>query len=68
MSLSEARSYVGKHVRLVWQDRKGQNIEADCYVFSVAFVSVYGPCLITSEGDISLGRIVSCTESAEQVA
>lgn len=68
MSLAEARSYVDRHVRLVWRDRKGQIIEAECYVFSVAFVSVYGPCLITSEGDISLERIVSCTEAAAKAA
>lgn len=60
MEIGEARQYAGQRVSLTWTDRKGDALTQVVDVFEVNFVPFYGPCMITSEGEIRLDRIVSC--------
>lgn len=59
VTIQEAKQYVGRPVSLGWTGRKGDEIHDSVYVFSVGFVPMYGPCLITDKGEICLDRVVS---------
>jgi hypothetical protein len=58
VSIAEARSIVGKKVWLTWLDRKGMEVTRAVMVMEATFVPLYGPCLITSEGDVALNKVV----------
>lgn len=60
MTISEAKSFIGSEVELSWTDRHGDELHASTRVYSADFVPLYGPCLITDEGEIRLDRIVDC--------
>lgn len=60
MLISEAKSFVGQMVSLVWRDRKGNEVSKEAEVYDVGFVPLYGPCLITDQGEIRLDRVVEC--------
>ena len=60
MDISEARAFQNKTVDLTWHDRTGSALTRSAHVFEVAFIPLYGPCLLTTEGDIRLDRVVEC--------
>jgi hypothetical protein len=68
MELAEAKQFVDQSVLLSWTDRKGGVISDSVHVFEVNFVPFYGPCLITSAGEIRLDRIVHCALAASAKA
>jgi hypothetical protein len=60
MDISEARAFQNTTVELTWNDRTGTPLTKYAHIFEVAFIPLYGPCLVTTEGDIRLDRVVSC--------
>lgn len=60
MEISEARAFHNKSVQLTWTDRNGTAQTKPAHIFEVAFIPLYGPCLVTTEGDIRLDRVVDC--------
>jgi hypothetical protein len=60
MGIGEAREFLDKSVLLRWLDRKGIEVEEPLHISGVGFVPFYGPCLITSRGEIRLDRVLSC--------
>ena len=60
MDISQARTYQNRTVDLTWNDRTGAAQTKSAHVFEVAFIPLYGPCLVTTEGDIRLDRVVDC--------
>jgi len=60
MDIREARAFQNTTVDLTWHDRTGNPITSSAHVFEVAFIPLYGPCLVTTEGDIRLDRVVEC--------
>lgn len=65
MEISTAREFVNRNVNLCWTDRTGSSVSATVFIYEVNFVPFYGPCLITSNGDIRLDRIEACDFAAE---
>ncbi len=68
MGIGEARRFVNQSVKLSWFDRKGDEVSDTVQVLDVGFVPLYGPCLITSRGDIRLDRIRSCEPWSNRAA
>ena len=60
MHIKEARTLVGETVILTWQDRKGEEIREETFVYKADFVPMYGPCLFTDFGEIHVDRILTC--------
>ncbi len=60
MQIQEAKTFIGRQVALEWTDRKGALLTDVVDVYEVNFVPLYGPCMITSVGEIRLDRIQSC--------
>jgi hypothetical protein len=46
-----------------WRDRRGELNSEVVFVFQLQFIPYYGPCLITSSGEIHVDKI----DSAEPV-
>ena len=46
-------------VDLTWLDRKGESLQDSLYVYAVRFIPLYGPCLVTDLGEISVERVVT---------
>ena len=67
MTIQEAKSFVGTQLRLSWTGRKGDEQSDFVHVVSVGFVPLYGPCLITDIGEISLDRVMAATGLVEQM-
>lgn len=59
MSIEEARRYVGSPLRMAWIGSDGLELHDMLFVYSVDFVPLDGPCLITDRGEIRLGRVVA---------
>lgn len=57
MLISEAKPLIGQVIDLTYTDRSGQSATQSVEIFDVAFVPLYGPCLITDAGDIRLDRV-----------
>lgn len=68
MEIGEAKSFANQTVDLTWTDRKGQEVTDVVHVFDVEFLPLYGPCLVTSEGEIRLDRVCSCAAHARVAA
>lgn len=68
MEIAEARSYINRTVELIWLDRKGQELREIVQVLDVGFLPLYGPCLITSVGEIRLERVKDCLSTSLKVA
>jgi hypothetical protein len=68
MNLREAKSMRGRRVRLRWTDVNRSPHLAEADVFSVGFLPILGPCLITSAGDIRLDRILEAEELSDSKA
>ena len=68
MNIREARSIIGKTVSLTWLDRNGNSLQATTFIHKADFVPMYGPCLFTDEGEISLDRVVKFTAGAQEAA
>lgn len=59
MTIRDARSLVGADVSLTCRNRKGEETLLDVHVFSADFLPLYGPCLVTDEGEVPLDRVVA---------
>ena len=68
MDISKAKAYTNCTVTLGWTDRNGDVVSEVVHVLEVNFVPFYGPCFITSSGDIRLDRVVSCVATEAKVA
>lgn len=60
MGIHEAKRFLNSTVRVTWTNRKGDEISESLFVYEVGFVPLYGPCLVTSKGEIRLDRIQGC--------
>ena len=60
MDISEARAFQNTTVDLTWSDRTGTPVSRSAHILEVAFIPLYGPCLITTEGDNRLDRVMRC--------
>lgn len=60
MRLAEAKTYEGQTVSLTWVNRKGEEVCEAVDVYEVTFVPMYGPCLVTDVGNVSIDRVVTC--------
>jgi hypothetical protein len=65
MLISEAKAYVGYQVHVRYTDRAGREHNERVEIFDVAFVALYGPCLITDIGEIRLDRVIACENVAD---
>jgi hypothetical protein len=68
MDIHEAKAYLNQSVQLSWLDRRGHEVSDCVLVLDVSFVPLYGPCFITTNGDIRLDRITACELVAERAA
>lgn len=68
LEIQEARTYINQWVHLAWTDRRGREIQDVVQVYGVEFVPLYGPCLLTSGGDVRLDRVVACHVSEKRTA
>lgn len=57
MSLSEARSFIGKLCFIRWHDRNGQENELLSAVYDVTHIPLYGGYLVTDTSDIPLSHV-----------
>jgi hypothetical protein len=57
MSITEARSFVGKRCEITWTDRSGQEFKNVGTVQQTRFVPMYGAYLITETDEVSLEKI-----------
>ncbi len=60
LEIKEAKQFVGCNVALTYLDRRGLEVRELAQVFQVAFVPMYGPCLLTTIGEIRIDRVVTC--------
>ena len=67
MTIQEAKNYVGAQLQVSWTGRNGAKTET-VYVLKVEFVPLYGPCLITDIGEISLDRVIGFQSLQQQAA
>lgn len=68
MTINEAKSFVGSQLKVSWTGRKGDEMSDTVYVMNVGFVPLYGPCLITDIGEISLDRIIEYADDQQAAA
>lgn len=68
MHIQDARTFANQRVNLTWLDRRGAEISDLVDVYEVNFVPLYGPCMITSAGEIRLDRIQACSQKLEAIA
>ena len=59
MLLSDAQKMVGQTVVVSYQDRIGEIQTNVVEVFDACFVAMFGPCLVTDQGEIRLDRLVA---------
>jgi len=67
MTVREAKGCIGTQLNVTLSGRDGQKSET-INVLNVGFVPLYGPCLITDIGEISLDRVVGFTHFEHQAA
>lgn len=68
MEIQEAKSFANQRVHLTWVDRRGEQVSDLVDVYEVNFVPLYGPCMITSSGEIRIDRIRACALPAASIA
>ncbi|MCB0826073.1 MAG: hypothetical protein KDC26_07780 [Armatimonadetes bacterium] len=68
MLISEAKTLVGQCVNLTYTDRTGKEFTKLVEIFEVGFVPLYGPCMITDQGELRLDRIVGFEHASQQIA
>lgn len=68
MDIGEVKQFSNSSVELIWTDRNGRQIADTVFVFDVEFLPLYGPCLITSQGEIRLDRVSQCRMAAKIAA
>ena len=57
MSITEARSYVGKRCTITWIDRSGQEYKNTGLIQETKFVPMYGAYLITDADEVRLDKV-----------
>ena len=68
MVLQDARKLKNTEMALRWRDRHGDVQDEDVFIMQFQFVPMYGPCLITSHGEIPLEKIESAIPVAQRTA
>lgn len=65
VSLTEAKSYIGKVCAIDWLDRSGQEQRTVSTIHDATFVPLYGAYLVTDRDDIRLDRVSSLCPQGE---
>ncbi len=68
MLISEAKTLIGQVVLLTISDRAGRESNKMAEIFDVGFVPLYGPCVITDQGEFRLDRIMGWSEYRQSKA
>jgi hypothetical protein len=68
MLVSDAKKFVGFEVEMTYSDRNGDARLLHVEVFDVTFVPLYGPCVVTDQGDFRLDRITHIVHARVQAA
>lgn len=56
----DAKCFVGQCVEIEFRDRRKRVHRQSCEIYDIGFLPSFGPCLITSLGEIRLDRVLSC--------
>lgn len=64
MLISEAKTLIDQFVNVTYTDRNGAEITETVEIWDVAFVPLYGPCIICDAGELRLDRVVGCEVTA----
>lgn len=59
MELAQLKTLEGRVAEVAWTDRRGEILSQELEIYEVAFVPMYGPCLVTPVGNISVARVQS---------
>ena len=59
MVIQEARRLTNQEINLRWRDRNGTLNSEVVFVYQLQFIPFYGPCLITSAGEIHIEKVDS---------
>jgi hypothetical protein len=59
MLISEAKTLVGQTIALTYTDRTGKEFTEITEIYDVAFIPLYGPCMITDSGEVRLDRVLN---------
>lgn len=59
MVVQEARRLTNQEIDLRWRDRDGSLNGEVVFVYQLQFIPFYGPCLITSAGEIHIELVDS---------
>jgi hypothetical protein len=66
--IQEARRLANQEVLMQWHDRRGDRNSEVVFVFQLQFIPFYGPCLITSAGEIPIDKIEQVSPLAPKSA
>ncbi|MGC8861565.1 MAG: hypothetical protein ACP5R5_02195 [Armatimonadota bacterium] len=61
MYIQEAKQFLGRNVAVTYRDRHGDLHTRSLHVHDVAFVPIYGACLLGDMEEIWLDRVISIT-------
>lgn len=59
MLISEAKTLIGQTVALTYSDRTGSEFTEVTEIYDVAFIPLYGPCMLTDSGEVRLDRVLT---------
>lgn len=59
MLIPEARNYLGRRCSVTYRDRGGDQRTRTMRIDDIAFVPMYGPCLVGDVDDVWLDRVTS---------
>ena len=57
MSITEARTFVGKRCAITWTDRKGQEFQNVGTIQTTKFVAMYGAYVITETAEFCMEKV-----------
>jgi hypothetical protein len=67
MSITEAKTYIGKICCVEWYDRHGMVMSETSRIHDATFVPLYGGYLVTDTEDVRLDKIISVSHVGEVV-
>lgn len=68
MTLSEAKSFIGKEVEVGYTDRHGNTQIATAFLVDVHHVPMYGTSLLFDFGDVGLDRVTTLRDNGRAAA
>ncbi len=63
MTISEAKTYIGKRLSIEYEDRNGQRRTETGMLMDVEFVPMYGGMLLFDFGDVRIDKVVTFSEN-----